>query len=71
MRIVRWWWPGTDPRHRSYEALTREGNPGEDRIGSNEKAQMHTPVIVDGRNVFDPTQCEEAGFVVRKLGRGS
>jgi UDPglucose 6-dehydrogenase len=31
---------------------------------------MRTPVIVDGRNVFDAKACREAGFVYRGVGKG-
>ncbi len=48
-------------RHREYQAL--------DLRRMNEL--MRRLVLVDGRDVFDPTRCEEVGFVVRKLGRGS
>ena len=35
------------------------------------KELLATPVIVDGRNVFDPNDCEESGFVYRGIGVGS
>jgi UDPglucose 6-dehydrogenase len=35
------------------------------------KSLMRTPVIVDGRNVFDAKACREAGFVYRGIGKGS
>ena len=31
---------------------------------------MRTPVIVDGRNVFDRRVCEQSGFVYRGVGKG-
>jgi UDP-N-acetyl-D-mannosaminuronic acid dehydrogenase len=34
------------------------------------KSLMRTPVIVDGRNVFDAKACREAGFVYRGIGKG-
>jgi len=33
------------------------------------KGLMRTPVIVDGRNVFDAKACREAGFVYRGIGK--
>jgi UDP-N-acetyl-D-mannosaminuronic acid dehydrogenase len=47
-------------RHREYQALDLQ------RM----KAVMRTPVLVDGRNAFDPGECAEAGFVVRAVGKG-
>jgi UDP-N-acetyl-D-mannosaminuronate dehydrogenase len=35
------------------------------------KESMRTPVIVDGRNVFDGGACREAGFVYRGIGKGN
>ena len=35
------------------------------------KGLMRTPVIVDGRGVFDAKACREAGFVYRGVGKGS
>ncbi|MEO7251697.1 MAG: UDP binding domain-containing protein, partial [Arenimonas sp.] len=34
------------------------------------KAQLRTPVIVDGRNVYDPLQVEAAGLAYYGIGRG-
>jgi len=34
------------------------------------KQQMRTPIIVDGRNVFDPAAAERAGFAFRAVGVG-
>jgi hypothetical protein len=31
---------------------------------------MRTPVLVDGRNVFDLDACVQAGFVIRAVGKG-
>ena len=31
---------------------------------------MRTPVIVDGRNVYEPRTMWEAGFLYRGIGRG-
>jgi UDPglucose 6-dehydrogenase len=34
------------------------------------KAAMRTPVLVDGRNIYDPEAMREAGFLYRGVGRG-
>ena len=34
------------------------------------KAAMRQPIIVDGRNVYDPEEMRELGFVYRGMGRG-
>lgn len=34
------------------------------------RAQLRTPVIVDGRNLFDPADAKEAGFLYYAIGRG-
>ena len=34
------------------------------------KELMRTPVIVDGRNVFNSQVCREAGFIYRGIGKG-
>jgi len=31
---------------------------------------VHTPVLVDGRNVFAPEACRAAGLIYRGVGRG-
>lgn len=31
---------------------------------------MRTPIIVDGRNVLDPVECKNRGFIYRGVGRG-
>ena len=36
------------------------------RVGS----FMRTPIVVDGRNLFEPTQMQAAGFEYYSLGRG-
>jgi len=33
------------------------------------KEQMKLPIVVDGRNVFDPKTMEELGFIYRSIGR--
>ncbi len=33
------------------------------------KARMHTPLIFDGRNLFDPGTMRELGFAYRGIGR--
>jgi len=35
------------------------------------KSLMKTPVIVDGRNIFDPRQMEREGFIYHSIGRPS
>jgi len=47
-------------RHREYQALDLQGM----------KDAMRTPVLVDGRDVFDPVRCAKVGFVMRTVGRG-
>ena len=47
-------------KHRECFALTPE------RLS----AAMHTPVVVDGRNVFDLLALEEAELVVQAVGKG-
>ncbi|MDO9621245.1 MAG: UDP binding domain-containing protein, partial [Moraxellaceae bacterium] len=34
------------------------------------RAAMRQPVIIDGRNVFEPEMMEQAGFVYYGVGRG-
>ena len=34
------------------------------------KAAMRQPIIVDGRNIYDPEEMRELGFVYRGMGRG-
>jgi UDP-N-acetyl-D-mannosaminuronate dehydrogenase len=46
-------------RHREYEALDFQ------RV----KDGMRAPVLVDGRNVFDPVEYALGGFTVRALGK--
>jgi UDP-N-acetyl-D-mannosaminuronic acid dehydrogenase len=31
---------------------------------------LHTKIIIDGRNLFDPSECRDAGFVFRGVGMG-
>ncbi len=33
------------------------------------RASMASPIIIDGRNLYDPAQMEEAGFVYKSIGR--
>ncbi|MFC2015981.1 nucleotide sugar dehydrogenase [Chloroflexota bacterium] len=47
-------------RHREYESLDLEQVAG----------SMRTPALVDGRNVFDPDECTQVGFVLRAVGKG-
>lgn len=34
------------------------------------KEKMNTPIIIDGRNIFDKNQLEQKGFIYRKVGEG-
>ncbi len=34
------------------------------------KALMRRPIVVDGRNIYDPTRMEALGFIYRAIGRG-
>jgi UDPglucose 6-dehydrogenase len=34
------------------------------------RSLMRTPIIVDGRNMFEPAQMQDAGFEYYSLGRG-
>ena len=34
------------------------------------RAAMRQPIIVDGRNIYDPEEMRELGFVYRGMGRG-
>ncbi len=34
------------------------------------KETMKSPVIVDGRNIYDPAKAKKLGFVYRGIGRG-
>ena len=31
---------------------------------------MHTPIVLDGRNLFDPEEMERHGFIYKSIGRG-
>jgi UDPglucose 6-dehydrogenase len=35
------------------------------------KKRVRTPIIIDGRNIFDKKLVEEKGFIYRKIGEGS
>jgi UDPglucose 6-dehydrogenase len=35
------------------------------------KDSMNTPVVFDGRNIYDPTVMREMGFKYRAIGRGN
>jgi UDPglucose 6-dehydrogenase len=34
------------------------------------RSVMRTPVLIDGRNVYDPARMRDLGFVYRAMGRG-
>jgi UDPglucose 6-dehydrogenase len=34
------------------------------------KKRVRTPIIIDGRNIFDKKIVEEKGFIYRKVGEG-
>jgi UDPglucose 6-dehydrogenase len=34
------------------------------------KSLLKTPVIFDGRNIYDPRTMKEMGFIYRAIGRG-
>jgi UDP-N-acetyl-D-mannosaminuronic acid dehydrogenase len=34
------------------------------------KEKLHHPILIDGRNVYNQTDCENAGFVYRGVGKG-
>lgn len=35
------------------------------------RAVMNTPIILDGRNLFDPEEMEHLGFIYKSIGRGA
>ena len=34
------------------------------------KQSMRKPVVIDGRNIYDPEKMDELGFIYRGVGRG-
>jgi UDP-N-acetyl-D-mannosaminuronic acid dehydrogenase len=56
-------------RHRPYVSLAETGNPEGEGLAWL-KQRLRSPVIVDGRDVFDRPACERAGFVYRGVGKG-
>jgi hypothetical protein len=34
------------------------------------REELRRPVIIDGRNIYDPTQMDAMGFIYRGMGRG-
>ena len=73
-------------RHREYARLMGtaselvsgdEGQVGRGCTGEHEvngllwvKSKMHTPVLVDGRNMFQAGACRAAGMIYRGIGKG-
>jgi UDPglucose 6-dehydrogenase len=41
-------------------------NPDWDKV----RSLLHNPIIIDGRNVYDPKEMEKLGFVYHSVGRG-
>lgn len=35
------------------------------------RSQMHRPVLIDGRNIYDPAEMNRLGFIYRAMGRGT
>jgi UDPglucose 6-dehydrogenase len=35
------------------------------------RESMHRPVLIDGRNIYEPAEMERCGFIYRGMGRGS
>jgi UDPglucose 6-dehydrogenase len=35
------------------------------------RARMHRPILIDGRNIYDPAEMNRLGFVYRAMGRGT
>jgi len=56
-------------RHKEYVALADGGDPSHAGLAWMRRL-MRTPVLVDGRNVFDGLRCARAGFVYRGTGKG-
>jgi len=56
-------------RHKPYMALAVEGNPEGEGLACM-KELMRTPVLVDGRNLFDAHACARAGLTYRGIGKG-
>jgi len=48
-------------RHREYQALDLQ------RM----KDAMRTPILIDGRNVFDLARGTDVGLIVRAVGKGT
>ena len=46
-------------RHREYEGLDLQWA----------KNVMRTPIVVDGRDVFNPAECKVEGFIFRAIGK--
>jgi len=50
--------------------LVTEWNEFKQLDMSRVKSLMHQPVLLDGRNIYDPTRMAEMGFTYRGMGRG-
>ncbi len=71
--------PDLDVRSNAYEVATgadavvmcTEWNEYKQIDMEKVRGIMRTPVLVDGRNVYDPARMRELGFVYRGMGRGN
>ncbi len=71
--------PDLDLRGNAYEVATgadavvmcTEWNEYKQIDMEKVRGLMRTPVLVDGRNVYDPARMRELGFVYRGMGRGN
>ena len=71
--------PDLDVRGNAYEVATgadavvmcTEWNEYKQIDMEKVRGLMRTPVLVDGRNVYDPARMRELGFVYRGMGRGN
>ena len=71
--------PDLDVRSNAYEVATgadavvmcTEWNEYKQIDMEKVRGMMRTPVLVDGRNVYDPARMRELGFAYRGMGRGN